>query len=166
MLCIYIAALDRPLIWYEGLDGSSDQYFFFHRGLCRELWVGSIFTCPPWLWSIDQQAHRRPESHQYSLQTSVNGLHVYMQKLSHSTVSLAWPWTLGVIQVFESIQAEEGHLKLRQNNSVQHKSCRPGVSIVVSPHFPTFPWVYNRFILLIFPTPLFPIAPWQSMGNL
>lgn len=31
-----------------------------------------------------------------------------------------------------------------------------GVSIVASAHFPTFPWVDNRFIHLIFPTPQSP----------
>lgn len=84
-------------IWYEGLDGCSNQYFCFSRGLCWELWVGSIFTCPLGLWNIDRQAHPRLDLHQYSLWTSVNGLHVYIQTLPFSNVPLGWTWTPGFV---------------------------------------------------------------------
>lgn len=49
----------------RGLDSRSNQYLCCSSCPGRELWVGSILTCPLGLWNIEQQAHLRLVSHRY-----------------------------------------------------------------------------------------------------
>lgn len=132
--------------------------------------MGFEFACPLGSWNIDCHAHQSLRSHRYSLwKSGLMDSHVYMQTLPPFKCCVRfwggnWRFPISLC-FFLSSQAKIRYLIPQYSNSLWLPVPRAHV-IVVSPQFLTFPWVYNGFILLIFPVPLFPIAHWQSVGNI